>query len=549
MSLLDGERVVVAGEPNSAHDSSQSPDDAVVASMTNASSVDSQLPPVSRVNPHRDARAIVRLIQCTQCSLPLRNPLTLPCGNSLCRTCVPELHHDMSIPALINLSRQQSFTCPFDMCGKNHLLDYCSQDVTLSKVVDRVSIEMARYRPLSTDTPTLLNEKPHGKNVGDDSKEVQYPTSKVLNGGRLVAAYTMAELGELKYDSEVEYQTISSTGDNYEYLDVAMLAHLKEATKIELDCHVCYGLMLDPLTTNCGHTFCRNCVARVLDHSTMCPICRRVLTIPPGLQGVRSNQRLNRLLDGLCPDEVASRAVIAKQEESVLLGAKTVPLFVCSLAFPSMPCFLHIFEPRYRLMIRRAIESGGRKFGMIMYNRRSEPQGQLGNVHFMHYGTLLYINSLEMLPDGRSLIETQGISRFRVKSHGQLDGYIVGNVERIDDVPWAEEEQVEPIQRPDPDPASTTLPDQLDHMSSLDLLKIGTEFITKMQAASAPWLHARVLHSYGPPPTDPALFPYWFASVLPIADDEKYKLLPTTSVRERLKICASWVRRIESQRW
>lgn len=29
-----------------------------------------------------------------------------------------------------------------------------------------------------------------------------------------------------------------------------------------------------------------------------------------------------------------------------------------------MPCPLHVFEPRYRLMIRQCMESGRRQFGM-----------------------------------------------------------------------------------------------------------------------------------------------------------------------------------------
>ena len=549
MSLLDQQEVAVAGDSDSAHNPPSSSDCSVTASMSDASSIDAVILPTDTIDPHRDARALVRLVQCTQCSLPLRNPLTLPCGNSLCKNCVPEPSVQSNKPFLVSSSRQDGFECPFKACGKLHTLDYCSLDVTLAKVVDRVSIEIAKLRPLTTDTPTLLTERPHWRNIVDGSNEIKEPASKVLNGGRLLATYTLAELGELGYDSEVVYQTMSPTGDNYEHWDAVMLAHLKEATKNELDCHVCYGLMLDPLTTNCGHTFCRKCVARVLDHSTMCPICRRVLTVPPGLQDVPSNQRLNKLLDSLCPDLVASRAEAAKQEEIVSLDDKNIPLFVCSLAYPSMPCFLHIFEPRYRLMIRRAVERGDSKFGMIMYNRKMEPQGDLGSVHFMLYGTLLQITRLEMLADGRSLIETRGLTRFRIKDHGQLDGYMVGSIERVNDVPWAEEEQLERMERPDSIPASRNSPRELDHMSSLDLLEIGTDFIVRMQAASAPWLHARVLNSYGPPPQEAALFPFWFASILPIADDEKYKLLPTTSVRERLKICASWVRRIEAQRW
>ncbi|KAI9870823.1 MAG: hypothetical protein M1830_003765 [Pleopsidium flavum] len=351
----------------------------------------------------------------------------------------------------------------------------------------------------------------------------------------------MAEMGELAYTSEVSYQTMSPTGDQYQYLDVAVLEHLKEATRNELDCQVCYALILDPLTTSCGHTFCRKCVARVLDHSNLCPICRRLLPMPPDVANVPSNKRLNQLLNGLCPDLVAQRAEAAAQEEMGILGEKDVPLFVCTLAYPSMPTFLHIFEPRYRLMIRRAIENGDRKFGMMMYNRTGAPQGDLGATQFMLYGTLLHIEGMQMMPDGRSLVETVGVSRFKVKDWRMLDGYIVGNIERIDDVSLAEEERLEAsetsaVLAPPMDSSC-----QLDKMSTRELLQIGITFIAKMRAASAPWLHERVLAAYGSPPSDPALFPYWFASILPIADDEKYKLLPTTSVREKLKITARWM--------
>jgi len=44
----------------------------------------------------------------------------------------------------------------------------------------------------------------------------------------------------------------------------------------------------------------------------------------------------------------------------------TVPIFVCSLALPTMPCPLHVFEPRYRHMIRQVMESGIRQFGMCL---------------------------------------------------------------------------------------------------------------------------------------------------------------------------------------
>ena len=445
--------------------------------------------------------------------------------------------------------RSEGFQCPFEECKKDHSLGDCNQDVTLAKVMERISIEVTRYRPLTTNTPLQLEEILHTADITQTPQTAEPARSRTLNGGRLVATYTMAELGELGYNAEVTYHTMPPNNDTYAQLDVAMLANLKEATKNELDCQVCYALILDPLTTNCGHTFCRKCVARILDHSNLCPICRRTLLVRPGAINEPSNQRLSALLTHLCPDLIAARLESVSLEEQAATGDTRVPLFVCTMAYPGMPMFLHIFEPRYRLMIRRAMESGDRKFGMMMYNSRGEPQGDLGQVQFKEYGTLLQIQNLEMMPDGRSLIETVGISRFRVRSWDMLDGYIVGNIERLDDVPLAEEEQVEATETTNAPASPTDLAAQIDQMSTVQLLRVGTDFITRMRAASAPWLHERVIGTYGQPPEDPALFPFWFASILPIAEEEKYRLIPTTSVRDRLKITARWVRRIEAQRW
>ena len=43
-----------------------------------------------------------------------------------------------------------------------------------------------------------------------------------------------------------------------------------------------------------------------------------------------------------------------------------IPIFVCTIAYPTIRCPLHVFEPRYRLMIRQVMESGVRQFGMCV---------------------------------------------------------------------------------------------------------------------------------------------------------------------------------------
>jgi ATP-dependent Lon protease len=347
------------------------------------------------------------------------------------------------------------------------------------------------------------------------------------------------------------------------------LEHLKDATRAELECQVCYALFLDPFTTSCGHTFCRKCIGRVRDHSDLCPVCRRTLAMS-GETATQSpsNILICKLLTGLCPEALALRVAMDKEAEKHEDLDLDTSIFVCTLSFPSIPTFLHIFEPRYRLMIRRALESGDRKFGMVLHNPTRQPQGALGPVAYYQYGTMLEIINMQLLPDGRSVIETVGVSRFRVVKDGELDNYKVGKVERIEDMSIGDEEELEVRETsssPKPRPFSaqdhfgappqhlTTKeplrPEDINSMPTRELFEIGVAFVKKMREQSAPWLHHRVFQAYGECPTDPALFPWWLASVLPIADAEKYKLLPTASVRERLKMCVGWISGIESQRW
>jgi Lon protease-like protein len=167
----------------------------------------------------------------------------------------------------------------------------------------------------------------------------------------------------------------------------------------------------------------------------------------------------------------------------------------------------------------------------------------------MPYGTVLSIENIQYMPGGRSYIETQGLYRFRVISASMLDGYLVGQVQRIDDIPVHEEEHME-AQDTSTQPTTTDEDEALiQQMSTQRLLEYAMEFVEQAKSRSARWLHVRVLEAYGQPPSDPATFPYWFACVLPISEAEKYLLLPATSVRERLKITARWIQRLEAARW
>ncbi|KAI0526467.1 ATP-dependent protease La domain-containing protein [Xylaria bambusicola] len=516
----------------------------------------------------KDARQIVRLIQCQTCHKILQNPITLPCGHSICRTCLPETRPRANISYPATESRLHGFDCPFTDCGKEHAAADCALDVTLNKVLATVTATVATYRS-ATQLPECsihITVCDQWNVAGIPSLEDKQPESRVLSGGRIIAAYTLAELGKLDYSNEVSYSPVGAKGDETNLHDAEFFLNMKEVVKAEMDCQVCYALFLDPMTTTCGHTYCRTCIHRILDHSNLCPICRRAISIhaPASPRTAPSNRRLVSMINGFWADLVALRIQAYRLEQQANHEGFDVPIFVCTLSFPFMPLFLHVFEPRYRLMIRRAVE-GDRTFGMVL--------GRSGEPGFTELGVLLRIVNIEFFPDGRCLLETVGVSRFRIARHGFLDGYVVASIEKVDDISLAEEETLEAselsredditvlefrhpeLERSETEPSSTdqTPSNPLrevdpDIMSTRDLVNFGAEFVRRMQGESVHWLTARILAIYGECPDDPAVFPWWFACVFPVSDAEKYRLLGTSSVRERLKISYRWIVEWETSR-
>jgi Lon protease-like protein len=508
---------------------------------------------------HRNARQLVQFLQCCSCSKPFTAPVTLPCGHTLCQRCLPEPRPRTNISYPNTLDHQLGVICPVPDCNREHSSVECSVDVTFNNLVALVEAEISNHQTMHPNSPlTLLEVLPEKGHLAQD--EVQSSAMGRIgqfHGGRLASTFEMADLGLLHHSADVVYR--STTGDDYQALDTTLVNRLREVFSQEMDCLVCYNMMLDPTTTSCGHTFCRRCLTRVLDHSDICPVCRRDLHIPASLQNQPHNRQLTGILDQLCPDLLAARRSALEEEERPGEDARDTPLFICTLSFPAMPTFLHIFEPRYRLMVRRCLEEN-KRFGMVMYNRTATPQGDLGPTRFLEYGTLLEIVSVQLMRDGRSLVETRGLSRFRVKDFGMLDGYDIGRVERVEDVSLNDEKNLEEqelqaaqeaaAQFNSRNPEVPRTPDNFPHLlSTQELMDRCTNFIEEMREHSAPWLSTRIVSVYGEPPRDPALFPYWFAAVLPIADEEKYLLLKTTSVRERLKIVHDWITRIQRQSW
>nr|XP_023677081.1 LON peptidase N-terminal domain and RING finger protein 1-like isoform X2 [Paramormyrops kingsleyae] len=140
----------------------------------------------------------------------------------------------------------------------------------------------------------------------------------------------------------------------------------------DFECPLCIRLFHEPVTTPCGHTFCKNCIERSLDHNLRCPLCK---------------QSLHEYL---------------KNRKYSLTAALQDTM---SRLFPRQ------LEDRKRVHEAEIVELS----------------------EFADCGCILEILGLDPLPDGRSYVDTVGGSRFRVLSRGKRDGYHTADIEYLED--------------------------------------------------------------------------------------------------------------------
>jgi len=120
-----------------------------------------------------------------------------------------------------------------------------------------------------------------------------------------------------------------------------------------------------------------------------------------------------------------------KDELEQDLETVMLPLFPLRLVlFPGQVLPLHIFEPRYRLMINHCIDEG-LPFGVVLMREDSPDWRHYnGDVALPHdIGTTAHIRQLERLADGRLNVITVGLHRFRVRQLHFDMPYLQGEVE------------------------------------------------------------------------------------------------------------------------
>jgi Lon protease-like protein len=190
-----------------------------------------------------------------------------------------------------------------------------------------------------------------------------------------------------------------------------------------------------------------------------------------------------------------------------------IPLFPLSVVlFPHMPLPLHIFEERYRQMMRDC-EDEGTSFGVVAIREGVEAMGS-ATPHPV--GTLAQLRKVEKLEDGRYNLLVVGASRFRIVGVSTRKPYLVGEVEYLQDSDEGERTSADLARQVGA--AFRTYADTLRQLAGQDPTNIEL-------------------------PDDHELLSYLVAATLQVELARKQELLEMDAAAERLRGCLALLRR------
>jgi Lon protease-like protein len=118
--------------------------------------------------------------------------------------------------------------------------------------------------------------------------------------------------------------------------------------------------------------------------------------------------------------------------------SERLPLFPLGLVlFPGLVLPLHVFEDRYRVLVRDllALPEEERRFGVVAIRQgREVGEDGLGGREALHeIGCVAQLRRAEAYPDGRYDLVTVGAERFRLHALSTERPYLTGSVDLLPD--------------------------------------------------------------------------------------------------------------------
>jgi Lon protease-like protein len=181
-----------------------------------------------------------------------------------------------------------------------------------------------------------------------------------------------------------------------------------------------------------------------------------------------------------------------------------VPIFpLDTVLFPSMPLPLHIFEERYRTMVKN-LKHGDNRFCVALIREGQEVGGYAAPYEVACLAELVHTQPLQ---DGRYFIVAVGIERVRIVSiERDSKPYLTGSVEM-----W-------------PDESKDADPKLVEKASKLFLQYI--QYILKLAGQDEEKI---------PMPTEPDLLSYLMATSLQVEAEVRQSLLEMPSSEQRIQ--------------
>lgn len=181
----------------------------------------------------------------------------------------------------------------------------------------------------------------------------------------------------------------------------------------DLQCSICLDFFYEPLTLQCGHTFCRVCLlqsTKLAPDGRSCPQCRGVIAIADPLKHPEDAQVASKVAEAIPAPRLAERGVHAEEALKSIAerDSAALPLFIMRAGQngsyrPGAAISLHFFEPRYKVLIRRAWE-GNRAF---LWAQATPSASNAAEVTALRVS----VESARFLPDGRASIVGRGVER------------------------------------------------------------------------------------------------------------------------------------------
>ena len=179
-------------------------------------------------------------------------------------------------------------------------------------------------------------------------------------------------------------------------------------------CPVCLSFLVEPLTLRCGHSFCRLCLIQSTTLSPdgrSCPLAARGRHPRPATHAASRRWRARCARPSMATITRRGAPPHAALAELRVKQATELPIF---FMHPGTrvggTVGLHLFEPRYKILIRRAWE-GGKEFVYCGCVPRVGAPGVVVRVDDAHF-----------FPDGRCCIRGVGVRRVELGATWIEDG-------------------------------------------------------------------------------------------------------------------------------